>query len=482
MAFWSIPTIARIARGEAPRIDPGGDPPDGPPVRGVSIDSRTTRAGEVFVALAGERTDGHAHVASAARAGAAMALVARASDVHPAPPDGFVMVEVGDPIVALARLAADYRDTLTGTLVIGVTGSAGKTTTTRLISAALSARLRGSHPAASFNNAIGVPVTVLRARPDDAFLVCEVGTSSPGEIESLARILRPDVAAITGIGRAHIERLGSVDGVAREKSSLLRHMRAGSRALALAPAPCPALEPWLAGIAGLARFGTDRSADLRLDGVEVRADGVRFSACGAVWSLPMLGAHNASNALIAIAIARHAGLSDDEIRRGLASAHPPAMRLEPCAVGGIRFINDAYNANPESIRAAIETLASIPWEGRRVLVLGDMLELGAASDDAHREVLQHAARTPGIGAVLTLGPAMAAAAGSMPRRDVPTRAVQGVEPLADDAAAERVAARLRPGDLVLLKGSRGMRVERVLDAARRIGEGRVAQEPAAASG
>jgi len=430
------------------------------------MDSRAVRPGQVFVALKGEHTDGHRFIADAAAAGASMAIVALGAPIQPAPPPGFRVVPVPDVIAALARLASAYRDTLTRTLVVAVTGSAGKTTTTRLIAAALAALGPGSHPARSFNNALGVPLTVLNASPQDAFLICEVGTSAPGEIDALARIVRPDVAVITSIGRAHAEFLGSVGGVAREKSALLRHIR-GPRPLALVPSPCAPLDPFLADIPHLRRFGRDPAADVRLGRVEMLPEGLRFEVASpggsdGWFSIPLLGEHNAMNALAAVAVARHAGLSDPDIRRGLAAARGPAMRLERSRINGIDVINDAYNANPESMRAAIDTLAAlpIPAGARRVLVLGDMLELGDQSAPAHAEVMRHvASRSQALFLVCALGPAMARAAAT---------AMLGVElarePDPDDAAVNRIAALLQPRDLVLLKGSRGMRVERVVHA------------------
>ena len=353
-----------------------------------------------------------------------------------------------------------------------VTGSAGKTTTTRLIAAALSGGgLTGTHPAKSFNNAIGVPLTILNAREGDDFLVCEVGTSAPGEIDALARIVRPDIAVITSIGRAHCEFLGSVEGVAREKSALLRHLRPGPRSLRLIPAPCEPLESCVLGVSGLARFGRGDRADIPLGRVEMTPDGVRFQIDAtpthplAWFAIPMLGEHNAMNAAAAVAIARHAGVGDDHIRRGLSTAKGAAMRLERRRIGDIDIINDAYNANPESMRAAIATLAalSITPGGRRVLILGDMLELGEQSAAAHAEVLAAIAQHPGaFGLIVAVGHAMAHAA-----QHAGLEASLAIEPAFDDAAADRIAALLRPADAVLLKGSRGMRAERVAHALER---------------
>ncbi len=581
MSFWTIENIARIAGGAADPTEPIARAigqrsvvPTGPGPLGVTIDTRGVLPGQVFIALKGERVDGHRFVAEAAGRGASMAIVSDVEAITPAPPAGFPVVVVHDAVAAMGRLASAYRDTLTGTLVVAVTGSAGKTTTTRLIAAALggSGRLKGTHPAKSFNNAIGVPLTILNASPEDDFLVCEVGTSAPGEIDALARIVRPDVAVITSIGRAHVEFLGSVEGVAQEKSALLRHVRSGWRALAddavgamddargvmdagpekalrrrsgsgnpqpaetstlnpdlrskaslgpasvtvagevehagwrgvsglaLIPTDCDVLDEFVVGVRNLRRFGRGERADVRLGRVEMTPEGVWFEVendmtgagvdearsashppprpaphfAGPKWRegggsffIPMLGEHNAMNAAAAIAVARHAGLSDDEIRRGLATAKGAAMRLERKRIGGIEVINDAYNANPESMRAAIATLAAVrvPEGGRRVLVLGDMLELGAGSGAAHGEVMGCVVeRSAAFGLVCAVGDGMARAA-----RGVGLRIPVVCEALFDEAAAGRVAAELRAGDVVLLKGSRGMRVERVVEELERVG-------------
>lgn len=462
MNFWTLENLARVAADPSKPIAHAALPRAPRAPLGFSIDSRSLTPGQVFVALKGEHVDGHRFVADAARRGASLAIVADRAAINPASPPDLPILQVHDPIAALARLASEYRRTLTKTLVVGVTGSAGKTTTTRLVAAALggSGRLHGSHPAKSFNNAIGVPLTILNAKPDDDFLICEVGTSAPGEIDTLARIVRPDVGIITSIGRAHTEFLGSIQGVAREKSSLLRHISPAG--LALVPTPCDALEPFLAGLSPLRRFGPGPLADFRLGAVENLPQGVRFEIVGSGWfSIPMLGEHNAMNALAAVAVARHAGLDDDQTRRGLLTAKGAPMRLERTHISQIELINDAYNANPESMRAAIHTLASIrtPTDGRRVLILGDMLELGAASSAAHDEVMQAVNHhSDAIDLLCAVGPEMSRAARCLAHSIDLHR-----EPDFDAQAVARVAAALRPGDVALLKGSRGMRVERILE-------------------
>ncbi|MCA9288335.1 MAG: UDP-N-acetylmuramoyl-tripeptide--D-alanyl-D-alanine ligase [Phycisphaerales bacterium] len=474
MPFWTHANLAAVSHGAWP------SPPraSAAPPLGLSIDTRTLRPAQIFLALKGENVDAHRLVAAAADAGASMAIASDPNAIDPAPPPGFPILIVSDPLEAIARLASAYRDHLAhaGCLVVGVTGSAGKTTTTRLIAAALAPLGPGSHPAKSFNNALGVPLTILNARPDDRFLVCEVGTSAPGEIDALARTVRPDIAVITSIGHAHIEFLGSVEGIASEKAALFRHVRASPRSLCLAPSPCEPLERALADAplpSRVFRFGPDPNADVRLSVVEQHDASIAFDAESGVgtarFTAPILGRHNAMNALAAVAVARRAGLTDDQIRPALAAAAPPAMRLERTTIGGITILNDAYNANPESMIAAIDTLTSLapPLGGRRILILADMLELGGHSHESHRAVLRHAAQTAArpqsrIDRIALLGPAMAAAAASLELAPSLVHA----EPVPNAAAIDRLAAPLRPTDLVLLNVSRSMRAERVLDRLR----------------
>lgn len=482
MRFWTLESIGREA---------GGVWLQGPGAgvaRGLTIDSREVRDGQVFVAIRGERTDGHLHLAAAARAGASMAMVTdeHAIDLRSLPA-AFGVLRVDDARAALGRLAAAWRDELAreGVLVVGVTGSAGKTTTTRLIGATLAARWSGHHSPKSFNNSLGVPLTLLNAGLPgslERFVVCEIGTSHPGEIDALARIVRPDAAVITSIGTAHAEFLGSQAGIAREKTDLLRQIRPGG--VGIVTADSPPLEAELARRPierGIFRVGRRQDSDVRVAGVETHGGETRvvvdgLGIAGERFAVNLLGEHNGLNASVAVAVGRWAGLTIPEIREGLAFARAPAMRLEPVRVGSVLFINDAYNANPESMNAAIGTIGRIepPPGGRRVLVLGDMLELGAASDSAHRGVAR-AAKEGGFELTVGVGPAMSRAI-----RDLGGAGVR-TEDEFDDAAAARVAGLLRPGDVVLLKGSRGTRVERVLEARRR-SEAAGPAEPKAGAG
>ena len=433
---------------------------------GASIDTRTLAPGQVFFALRGERTDGHAHVGAAGAAGASIAVVddaARAADR----PEELALMLVGDAREALGRMARAWREAAPNLRVVGVTGSNGKTTTVRLIDAVLRGSLRGSASVKSFNNDLGLPLTLLGARPGDQYVVCEMGTSGPGEIGRIAGMARPDVAVITMVGRAHVERLGSLEGVAAEKASILLHVREGG--VGVVPAGCAVLERAMARmeLPRLVRVGEDEAADLRVSGVRCSTRGVSFEVNGrARFSVGLMGAHNAHNGAMAVAVGRRFGLDDEAIARGLASAVGAEGRLAAATIrtpeGPVRVVNDAYNANPDSMAAALVTLASLkPGPGgRRVAILGDMLELGEASAGAHEEVAGRVRSSRSIHAAVLVGEAMSAAAGSAGAKAVAVGGLEGGE-------AERIAGMVRGGDVVLLKASRGMRLERVAEAIER---------------
>jgi len=437
------------------------------PVRGAAIDSRdlpprADDAGPLFVALRGERTNGHRYLGAAWEAGAAAALIddPRAES---AAPDGRGLLRVDDARRALGAAAAAWRGVLrdAGVRVVAVTGSNGKTTTVRYVHAALShAGLVGTRSTKSYNNDLGVPLTLLNAPVGDAYVVCEIGTSGPGEIAALTAIAEPDAGLITSIGRAHLERLGSIEGIAREKASLLRGVAAGG--VRLASADAAVLRPHLPDSTSLVGMAGD--ADARV----IEEDGgwaLRPAAGPAVpLSPPLAGWFQACNAALAVEVAaRVFGVERPTAAEGVARAETPEMRMARSVValgdGGAVVVNDAYNANTESVRAAVDLLVAGAFDGpgtrRRVLVLGDLLELGDASGEIHGEMVRRvAAAGDAIGAVWLVGREFASAGDSAAAR----------EPEASDAACARIAASIGPGDVVLIKGSRGVRLERVAEA------------------
>lgn len=461
MSTWTLEEMRRAVGGRW--LAREGEHAGGARLEGVSVDTRTIRPGELFVALRGQQHDGHAFVAEAIARGAVGTLVERGSE---APASGSI-VGVPDTYEALCRLAKAHRDRLEGTRVVAVTGSNGKTTTVRLIEAVLRTRLSGTASQKSFNNEVGTPLTVLRAKPGDAYLVCEVGMNAPGEIGALASIVEPDVAVITGIGRAHLEGVGTLERVAEEKSSLLRHLRAGG--LGIAPADEPLLTDHLRTVANLVTFGETEEADLRLTGWEHMAgtDGaprlrIRVNDRSEFESR-LLGRHNARNMLAAIGVARRFGLDDGAIRAGLASARNEAMRFAVRRHGGVLLVNDAYNANPDSMRAAIDTFRDIAaGSAQRVVVMGDMLELGEEAAELHEEAGRAIAEAGDVDLLICVGP-LAARAGAVVQAELgPERALLVAS--LDDGGAEEIARTLRKGDAALLKGSRSMRLERIEQA------------------
>lgn len=431
---------------------------------GVSIDTRTLNPGQIFAAFRGERVDGHVFLHEARRAGSPMALVERGAEIPGDLPMGMTVIEVDEMRAALGRLARAYRRLLTSTRVIAVTGSNGKTTTVRLIDHVLGSKLRGSASIKSYNNDIGLPLTILAAKPTDQYVVCEAGMSSPGELAHLSQIAAPDVGVITSIGRAHLEKLGSVRAIAREKASILSELAPGG--VAVVPMGAPYLDEFLRPGIHVVRFGADEGAGVRVSGIEADAQGVRFvTGSGQRYELPLLGAHNAHNAAAAIAVARRLGLIESEIAEAMKSARGAEMRLDRREVGGVTVINDAYNANPDSVLAAVRAFGGLLTGcTRRVLVLGEMRELGELGPGLHEEVgeaiaaLIRGGRGPEL--VVLVGPLAHRAAGAIAAELGP----EGVVLEAETGDGRSIAERLRPGDGVLVKGSRSVGLERVVEA------------------
>jgi UDP-N-acetylmuramoyl-tripeptide--D-alanyl-D-alanine ligase len=462
----------------------------------VSIDSRAVAPGCVFIAIKGDRTDGHLFLEQAAAGGACVLVVHDAAALPARLGEGVTVLHVPHTSAALLRLAAAHRKTLDTTQVIAVGGSNGKTTTCRLLQAVLGGSLRGSASPKSFNNAIGVPLTILAARKTDQYLICEVGTNAPGEIAPLAAVIEPDIAVITSIGREHLEGLGSLEGVIAEEARLLNGLRPGG--MAVVTAECPPLldliapffsakQPASMGPArSLVTFGRSDAADLRVTGIDVTPDSTSFLLNKRERHVvPMPGAHNACNAAAVIAVARRLKLTPEAIQAGLAAAKGPDMRMQRSNVADIHFINDAYNANPDSTLAAIDTFrlafAGNAGGGRRVLILGDMLELGDAAPDLHREVGEAVAKAGCFDLVVLVG-SLALNAAS-PIAHGPGSARLECRPDAGPANAAAIAGLLQPGDVALLKASRGTGLERIMTAAAAmnpLGEPRAT--PAAAAG
>ena len=420
----------------------------------VSIDTRTIAPGALFVPLTGSNVDGHAFLAAAFEKGAGAALCAR--DRYPEfegrEPGPLVVVD--DPTAALQRLAQKYREGWHG-LMIGVTGSAGKTTTKDLVHAVLASSAPALKTEGNLNNHWGVPLTLLQLRPEHRAAVVEMGMNAPGEIASLAALARPSAAVITNAGVAHLERMGSREAIAREKASLARDL--GPHGVVFAGADSPMLLDALKDMkARRITYGLAKDADVRPAKVTpLGAEGTRVEVAGfPPFTLALLGRHQVANALAAVAVAKEFGVDAARAAAAIEAVKPAKGRMEVGRAQGAIVLKDFYNANPDSVRAALETLASLPGTLRRIAVLGDMLELGENAPAIHRE-------TAGAirDAELWTTGAFAAdwAAGAKPAR-VPVRVFEGIAQLRD-ALRETLA----PGVAVLVKGSRGAALERALE-------------------
>lgn len=430
---------------------------------GVTQDTRKLTPGCLYVALRGERFDGHEFVRQALRGGAAVALVERAwqpdADLSSCP-----LIRVDDTRQALSDAARIWRQK-SAAYVIGITGSSGKTTTKEMAAALFSAGGSVCATQGNLNNEIGLPLSLLAMPQETAFGIFEVGTNHPGEIGRLADVLQPRAALISSVGCAHIEHFGTVEAIASEKGALLASLPCdGFAVLSLETAGFERLASLSRApvvTASLVTRGADFAGEILdpLRGtlrVTERATGVQtVLQCG----LP--GEHNASNLLVAFAAARTAGVPGQEAAQALLQLTLPGMRWEVTVRNGVTVVNDAYNANPNSMMAVLRTFMKLPCEGRRVLVLGDMLELGAHAEALHRDV----GRT-----VAELSPDQLVAVGNDTQNFVADEAVKQGYPAARVscfAHAKEAAAAVRafvvPGDGVLLKASRGMRLERILD-------------------
>jgi UDP-N-acetylmuramoyl-tripeptide--D-alanyl-D-alanine ligase len=434
------------------------------PIRGVSIDSRTAVRDDLFVAVQGERFDGHDFLEAAAEKGCVGAIVSLENQPPQKIMDHFPagVIGVPDTRAALVDLGGYYRSIIPAT-VVGVTGSNGKTTVKAMIHHILSSRLTGTSSPKSYNNEIGVPLTLLGAGAGDDYVVCEVGSSAPGEIARLARVVRPNITVITNVSEVHLERLESIDRIAVEKAALLGWL--GERDIAVVSADSEELDQALKSYhqRRMIRFGESAAAQLRLTGYRQNGWTQEFQINERDWvSLPIPGRHNALNALAAIAVVARFGITQQDAAAGLADFQGVDMRLERMDVGGIHLINDAYNANPASVLAAARVL-SANRAARRVLILGDMLELGDRSEELHAQLGRDIAAA-GVDMLIAVGPQAAFAADSAAEAGRETAKFATIT-----EAKKKIGSLLVDGDMVLIKGSRALGMEKLVAA---IGKGK----------
>jgi UDP-N-acetylmuramoyl-tripeptide--D-alanyl-D-alanine ligase len=443
---------------------------------GVSIDSRTCEAGQAFFAIRGHRQDGHAFGADAVRAGAAALVVSREPPGVP-PAANVAVVLVDETTLALQRLAAFHRRRHT-LPIVAVTGSNGKTTTKELTALVLSQRLRVLKAAGSQNNQWGVPLTLLGIEPGHEAAVLELGMNAPGEIEALAHLAQPTVGVVTTIAPAHLEFLGSLEGVQKAKGELVQAVPPEGTVILNADDPL-ALALTREARGRVVTYGRAAAADVRLFDLVTSATGLAFSVATAgetaTTRLPLPGVHNALNATAAVAIGVVLGIPLTDAAAALAGALPVKGRLVWHQTGGVRILDDTYNANPPSLRAALDVLREAgatpdAADGRAFVILGDMRELGGLAEPAHRDAGAWIAALPAAGLV-TAGPLARLAAEAA--RGHGCRDVVSCD-TATEAAAE-LLGRLAPGDRVLVKGSRSLAMERAVTVLlERLGRGHAA--------
>ncbi|MEW6771375.1 MAG: UDP-N-acetylmuramoyl-tripeptide--D-alanyl-D-alanine ligase [Bacillota bacterium] len=434
-------------------------------VTAATTDSREAVPGALFFALKGERHDGHDFVGEALGRGAVGAVVSRPV---PVPPEAALLL-VPDVLTALGELARYVRQQA-GVFVVGVTGSTGKTSVKDMLAAVLGVRYQVLATQGNLNNEIGLPLTLLRLEPEHQVAVVEMAMRRPGEIAALSRIASPNAAVITNIGETHLELLGSVRAIAAAKGEILDFVPPEGFAVLHAESPY-IFEEARRCRGRVVFFGTEDRAAVRLAGYHPGGRAVTFRVAvdgtEEEYTLPVPGYHNAVNALAAVAVAREMMLSPAEIREGLQRVALSKMRLEIRECGFLTLINDAYNANPTSMRAALSVLRDLAGERRRVAVLGDMLELGARAAEAHREVGEAAADCADY--IVAVGPLAAGIAAGATGAGF---AADRVMACPDTAAAVAVLRKLLRGDeVVLVKASRGMHLEAVVDALCAGGEG-----------
>jgi UDP-N-acetylmuramoyl-tripeptide--D-alanyl-D-alanine ligase len=428
----------------------------------LHTDTRTLSAGDCFVALQGERFDGHAFVGQVRNRGAVAALVSRQPSATEVP-DDLALVEVPDTLEGLQRFAATYRRLLS-TRVIGVTGSSGKTSTKELIAAVLRVRFKTKATEGNLNNHIGVPLTLIRLDEDDQYGVVEMGMNHPGEIAPLAHMAAPQIGVISSIGPAHIEFFEDQAAIAAEKAQLIAALPEDGLAVLNSD------DEWSRRIADRTRarvvwVGSGPESTWRAEDLHVETDHLSFllrhNGSSARVRLPVVNRVMVGNALLAAAVGRDCGLTMEEIARGLESVKLPGARMQVLNIEGAWIINDSYNANPDSMKAALTALHEFPHAVRRIAVLGTMGELGVHSTELHFVTGEFAAKK-GVEYLIAVGPqaeafTRGAIAGGLTHQQVVS---------ARDANEAAVALKpmLREGDAVLVKGSHFMGLERLVEA------------------
>ena len=447
-------TLEEVARFSGGRLIKG-DPALA--ISRLHTDTRTLTAGDCFVALRGDRFDGHAFVREVKSHGAVAAMVSnRMADL----PEDLGLVEVQDTLQGLQRFAATYRRLLP-VRTIGVTGSSGKTSTKELIAAVLRTRFKTKATKGNLNNHIGVPLTLLKLDEDDEFGVVEMGMNHPGEIAGLAQMAAPEIGVISSIGPAHIEFFRDQAAIAQEKAELIAALPATGVAILNSD------DLWSREIAARTKarvvwVGSRDESTWRAEDIRVTPEGIDFrlhhGSQSVAVRLPVMNRVMVSNALLAAAVGGECGLNLEEIARGIAAVELPGARMQVVRIGGASIINDAYNANPDSIKAALVALREFPDAARRIAVLGSMGELGHHAVQLHRG-LGAFAKTQDVDFLIAVGPHAEAYLNGA--REAGLSAV--VQVFDAEEATTALKNILRDGDAVLIKGSHFMGLERVVE-------------------
>ncbi|ANR70876.1 UDP-N-acetylmuramoyl-tripeptide--D-alanyl-D-alanine ligase [Selenomonas sp. oral taxon 126] len=428
----------------------------------ITTDTRKISDGDLFIALRGENFDGADFAADALAKGAAAVLVAEpiSADVQKAlkKVKGAVLT-VKDTLVTYQAIAHAWRMKF-DIPVVAITGSNGKTTTKDLTAAVLSGRGAVCRTAANYNNEVGLPLTLLGITAEDTAAVVEIGMRGLGQIAALAPVAVPNIGIVTNVCEVHMELLGSIENIAKAKAELVEAIPAGGTVILNADdARVAAMRPLAGEGVRVLTYGISAAAEVRAEALRCSADGSQFMVTWANerhdYSIPLAGRHNVSNVLAALAAGFVLGLTPQEMQTGLQRLMVTKMRYEVHEVGAWTFINDAYNASPSSMRAAIETTAAL-YAGRKIAVLGDMLELGSAAEEAHRDIGRRVAAL-GFAALVTYGPQARwmheeAEAAGCNAHHAETHA----------KAADVLRSLLADGDTVLFKGSRGMKMEEII--------------------
>lgn len=427
-------------------------------IESISTDTRTLEEGALFVPLRGENFDGHDYIDQAKKRGAAVFLTEREIEPGNGLADG-PFVKVMSTQAAFMDLARYYRNRL-NPLVVGVTGSNGKTTTKDLLGRVFQEAGPTVFSEKSFNNFVGLPATIFRIDRETRYAALEMGTNNPGEIAWLTQVAAPDIGVVTNISISHLEGLKNIQGIAREKSALLSGLQGMQIAVLNRDDPC--FEDLAKAAPGkVVTFGICHLADYNAIQIDVSLDGVRFEVAGVKVHLPLLGVHSIYNALAVFACAAEVDISPQHIVKAFKKFEGPPMRLKPIRQGSLLVLNDTYNANPGSMESAIKTFSVLPAEGRKIVVLGDMLELGDESSALHEQVGEHLS-CGAFDLVVGVGERATDYLAGAQKRGVPAGNLMSFSNT--DDARDSLPGMLAPKDSILVKGSRLMGLERLVDA------------------